>query len=291
MDFGVESNYEEFDIIDNEKEIKEVVRNEQSNKSNHSENQRLSTNPNRDVANRKEHEATDPERGKQAINRKEVKSRRGNEEGIGVKQNSKHEKQAGQDKKQYVLYILTDNSSKELIEYFGNRGVTVAKEFYEIEDLRNELLMQVKPAKIVIIDSGTGKFTGVGARKKLIDLLGISSDTNRIVMFNTNKAIKSAVKGTPSLDEKNISWFDYKGTAYILLKLLEDMQVEQYLSTGKRVIKREIDREQELKYKGVRVRKDYKFETVHSNDIDSILFLREMRKEDNLNLEEYNVTI
>ena len=147
-------------------------------------------------------------------------------------------------KKNYILYIIADRTFNGMLSYFRYYGVKVTKIFDSIQDATNTLLMQVEPCKVVIIDSGTGKFTSVSSRQALIELLSISDESNRTAVFYTDSVIKAEAKQNLISESRDITWHKYKTTADVAAILLQNLKKETYVYDIKDEEK--IDRSEEL---------------------------------------------
>lgn len=132
-------------------------------------------------------------------------------------------------KQDIVLQFVIDKSTSDMLEYFRGYGVNVSRIFNDIEEAKNEILMQINPCRIVIVDTGTGRFSLIGARKALIDLLGIGDEDNKISVFYTDSAIKEDISMAEEVDNRQIDWIKYRSTADILAILLQKRQDENYI--------------------------------------------------------------
>jgi len=149
-----------------------------------------------------------------------------------------------QDKDNYILYLIADKTFPGMLSYFRYYGLKVTKIFSNIEEAKDTLLMQIEPCKIVVVDSGTGKFTSISARRSLIDLLSISDETNKVSVFYTDSIIRSEAKNEISIEEKDITWHKYRSTADVLANLLQNLIKEHYVYDIKDA--EEVDKSEEL---------------------------------------------
>lgn len=134
--------------------------------------------------------------------------------------------------KKYVLYAIIDKQIDGLLNYFRNFGINVSKIFYNIKDARDALLMQIEPSKIIVIDTGTGRFANMAARKDLIDLMGISDEENHTTVFYSDSIIKTEVEYTKEVKDKQIEWVKYNSTAGVVAYLLQKMPGTEYVIDG-----------------------------------------------------------
>lgn len=127
-----------------------------------------------------------------------------------------------------VLYIIIDRKIHGLLGYFRNYGVNVSKIFTDIAEARNTMLMQTELSRLVVIDTGTGKFTNMASRRELVDLMGICDEDTKISVFYTDSVIKSEISSAAEVDDKHIDWSKYKSTAVVLALLLQKTKLENY---------------------------------------------------------------
>jgi len=133
------------------------------------------------------------------------------------------------DENSYVLYIVSDKNYIGTINYFRSFGINVSNIFSKLEDVRDCMLMQVAKSRLVVIDTGTGKFTNVTARKVLIDTIGIADEESKVAIFYTDSAMKSEIDSSIELKDKKIDWFKYKTTADTAANILMLAKKENYV--------------------------------------------------------------
>ena len=148
------------------------------------------------------------------------------------KKNKKSDTEKIQENKKFVLYAIIDRPIDGLLNYFRDYGVNVSKIFNSIKDARDALLMQIEPSKIMIIDTGTGRFANMAARKDLIDLMGISDEENQTLVFYSDSVIKTEVEYTKEVKDKQIKWVKYKSTAGVVAYMLQNMPGNEYVNDG-----------------------------------------------------------
>lgn len=134
-----------------------------------------------------------------------------------------------EDRQNIILYAITDKYNLGTISYYRNYGVNISRIFTNLEEARDTLLMQVEPFRVVVIDSGTGRFTNMGSRKQLIDLLGICDIDTKIAVFYTDSAIKTDVELADEVEDKKIEWFRFKSTPDVVAHLLQMSKKENYI--------------------------------------------------------------
>lgn len=131
--------------------------------------------------------------------------------------------------KDLILYIIMDKSNPSTLQYYRECGVNVSKIFTNINDAKDTLLMQINPVKILIVDTGTGRFSAMGSRKELLDLMGICDEDARISVYYTDTVIKSEVEYNESFEERNIHWHKFKSNTDVVAHLLRNIGKENYI--------------------------------------------------------------
>lgn len=124
------------------------------------------------------------------------------------------------EKPKMMLYLIIDKPVEGLLNYFRMSGVNVSNIYSDIGEAKNEVIMQSDPLRIVIVDTGLGKFTTTTMRAELIDMMGISDDQNRTTVFYTDSALKVDTLHTLGKSGKDIDWFKYQSTALVVATLL-----------------------------------------------------------------------
>lgn len=125
------------------------------------------------------------------------------------------------EKPKMVLYIVIDRPVGGMINYLRECGVKVSAIFNNITDIKNTVLMQSEPTRVVVVDTGLGKFSATAMRKELVDMFGISDEQNRTTVFFTDSVIKmETTRELGRSGSKHIEWLPYKSTAIIAATLL-----------------------------------------------------------------------
>lgn len=122
--------------------------------------------------------------------------------------------------KDKLLYIVTDRYTPQLLDYARECGLNVTNIYDSIDIIRDIRLMQFEPARIVIIDSGTGKFVTPTIRKDLVDLVGMNDADNCFTVFYTDTLIKSSAQSEVGKDSEFIEWFKYNNTVSCIATVL-----------------------------------------------------------------------
>ena len=119
------------------------------------------------------------------------------------------------------LYILIDKATNKFKKYIEDCGINATYVYDSIDAARDELFLEYDGYRLAIVDTGTGKFSGVAQRKDLIDLLGIMDDGCRASLFYTDDALRQEVKHSTSRMNKDITIQKYRGTADVVIELMK----------------------------------------------------------------------
>lgn len=161
-------------------------------------------------------------------------------------------------KREYVLYIVTDKQADGLLSYFRYYGCKVSKVFTNIKDASEAVVMSMTPCKVVVIETGRGKFTSVSNRKNLMEVLSLGAETdtsdddynNEVEIFYTDSIVKAEAKNSVEFDYKKLKWHKYSTTAVVLATLLQELKEETYVYEYED--SEEIDKSDDLiKFKGI----------------------------------------
>lgn len=183
----------------------------------------------------------------------------GNNQGNQEISNSTSEQSDGNSiKREYVLYIVTDKQAEGLLSYFRYYGCKVSKVFTSIKDASEAVVMSMTPCKVVVIETGRGKFTSVSNRKNLMEVLSLGAEANtgdddynnEVEIFYTDSIVKAEAKNSVEFDYRKLKWHNYSTTAVVLATLLQELKEETYVYEYED--KEEIDRSDALiEFKGV----------------------------------------
>lgn len=161
-------------------------------------------------------------------------------------------------KREYVLYIVTDKQADGLLSYFRYYGCKVSKVFTNIKDASEAVVMSMTPCKVVVIETGRGKFTSVSNRKNLMEVLSLGAETNtsdedynnEVEIFYTDSIVKAEAKNSVEFDYRKLKWHNYSTTAVVLATLLQELKEETYIYEYED--SEEIDKSDDLiKFKGI----------------------------------------
>ena len=128
------------------------------------------------------------EQGEVQLSKKELKKlQKAEKKAAKAMGKSKGDRDAQQEvpieKPKMMLYLVIDKPVEGLLNYCRIPGVNVSNIYSDIGEAKNEVIMQSDPLRIVIVDTGLGKFTTTTMRAVLIDMMGISDDQNRTTVF------------------------------------------------------------------------------------------------------------
>lgn len=219
------------------------------------------------------------------------------EEKEAASKHSKHSKRKKSKKEEddkpinLILYIVADKAHVGMASYCRNYGANVSRVFTNIAEARDSLLMQVEPFRVIVIDSGTGRFTNMGARKELIDLLGICDVDTRITVFYTDSAIKTDVELSDEVEDKKINWYKYRSTPDIVAHILQNSEKENYILDANSNDNLVVD-ESILNIKGLSAKEGKKIDLGKpSITLDDIIFNMVNNKSTEGELPKYNIKI
>lgn len=128
--------------------------------------------------------------------------------------------------KECSLIILCEEIKTGVVDYFADNGIYIKSMFTSISDTTFEVMKAEGNCRIVIIESGTGKFITQDARHELCDLLGVGSSSAKASVFYSNSVLKNTLRS----EAKNIKFIDVDYTPYtsiltVLNKLSEYNEV------------------------------------------------------------------
>lgn len=129
------------------------------------------------------------------------------------------------------LLLLTDRYHSNLLRYFRGCGLKVRKIYTDLKQLRNAVMFAYSTVRVVIVDTGLGKFTNLAARSEIKDILGMVEDSCRISFFYTDTISLNEAKDSLEFNWKDIDWHKYVSTADIAATILKtaNKKNEQYV--------------------------------------------------------------
>lgn len=199
-----------------------------------------------------------PEEEEITLDNKEVEHEKKVETKEKVKENDEETKDTVKKEENLILYIVTDRKVPGMLKYFRDCDINVSSIFTSIKDAKDTLLMQVEPSRIIIMDTGTGRFTNIASRKSLVDMIGICDDDTHISVFFTDSIIKSEVHNSTEIDAKQIEWYKYRSTIDVVAHITQFkiQNKENYVLDidTSNSDETKIEKELLLKHKGIAVR-------------------------------------
>lgn len=145
------------------------------------------------------------------------------------------------------VLVLTDRYHSNLLRYFRGCGFNVRKVYTDLKQLRNSVMFAYGPVRVVIIDTGLGKFTNLSARAEIKDILGMVEDTCRISFFYTDTISLNEAKDSSEFNWKDIDWHKYVSTASTVATMLKTAQKKN----EKYIIEEDISEEDEVTWESV----------------------------------------
>lgn len=122
-----------------------------------------------------------------------------------------------------VLFFLTERKMPGLYEYARAYGINIKNIFNNIEDAEVGMVIEEKPTRLVVIESGLGKFIRTANRKDLANLMGLSAgnDDKKITIFYTDSVLLSDARKVMGRRYKELSCHKYRGTIEVIRELLK----------------------------------------------------------------------
>lgn len=124
------------------------------------------------------------------------------------------------DKKPLNLYIVTDRKIPNLLTYLRERGLAVSNIFESINEAKDMLILQGENCRLVIMETGSGRFTGTSTRKEIVDIIGLSDENTQVSVFYTDSIVKSETIRVIDKKVKRIDWIKYTTTLDMAVRLL-----------------------------------------------------------------------
>ncbi len=183
-----------------------------------------------------------------------------------------------------VLYVLSERNIHGLKNYAAEHGLDIEQCFTDVEEAKIAMLIESRPTRMIIIESGLGKFISTGARKDIIDLIGIcDGGEKKVSVFYTNSLLKGDTLKTTGKKGKELLWFNYRSTLDVIKDTLE--LKEKYVKQN--VVDVDIETEKIMAYQGREVYIEKPLEVKVTNNI-----LEEMKlAEQGESLPKFNVTV
>lgn len=123
-------------------------------------------------------------------------------------------------KQKVSLFVLTDKLTPHMMEFARDSGLAVSNIFTSVDDLKSLLMTTFGVTRIVVVDSGTGRFVAPATRKDLIDAIGMADDDVKFTVFYTSNLLREDAKNTLTDNSDNVEWVPYKCTAVCVAVML-----------------------------------------------------------------------
>ena len=131
-------------------------------------------------------------------------------------------------KQKVSLFVLTDKLTPHMMEFARDSGLAVSNIFTSVDDLKSLLMTTFGVTRIVVVDSGTGRFVAPATRKDLIDAIGMADDDVKFTVFYTSNLLKEDAKNTLTDNSANVEWVPYKCTSVCVAVMLMH-KAEEYV--------------------------------------------------------------
>lgn len=131
-------------------------------------------------------------------------------------------------KQKVSLFVLTDKLTPHMMEFARDSGLAVSNIFTSVDDLKSLLMTTFGVTRIVVVDSGTGRFVAPATRKDLIDAIGMADEDVKFTVFYTSNLLREDAKNTLSDNSDNVEWVPYKCTAVCVAVMLMH-KTEEYV--------------------------------------------------------------
>lgn len=131
-------------------------------------------------------------------------------------------------KQKVSLFVLTDKLTPHMMEFARDSGLAVSNIFTSVDDLKSLLMTTFGVTRIVVVDSGTGRFVAPATRKDLIDAIGMADDDVKFTVFYTSNLLKEDAKNTLTDNSDNVEWVPYKCTSVCVAVMLMH-KAEEYV--------------------------------------------------------------
>lgn len=131
-------------------------------------------------------------------------------------------------KQKVSLFVLTDKLTPHTLEFARDSGLAVSNIFTSVDDLKSLLMTTFGVTRIVVVDSGTGRFVAPATRKDLIDAIGMADDDVKFTVFYTSNLLKEDAKNTLTDNSANVEWVPYKCTSVCVAVMLMH-KAEEYV--------------------------------------------------------------
>lgn len=124
-------------------------------------------------------------------------------------------------KKEIKCFVLTDNIKPTMLEYLRSCGLNVEKIWSNPEDAIDDMSIIGEEYRLVIIETGTGEFSTISCRDRLVEVIEVATINNSVSIFYTDGALRSSCRLNTSIQHKMVSWSKYKSTIECIASVLK----------------------------------------------------------------------
>lgn len=119
-----------------------------------------------------------------------------------------------------TLVILMDRSIPNFLTYCRNLGLNVHSIFHSVKDMEDFLLFRSQ-VRIVIMETGVGKFNNINNRQDVVSLIGSCDEDRAVTVFFTDSVLRMDAKQLGRQLYKSVQWHKFDSTLVSIATLLE----------------------------------------------------------------------
>lgn len=119
-----------------------------------------------------------------------------------------------------TLVLLMDRQIPNFLAYCRQVGLNVHSIFYTVEDCESFCMFK-EGIRLVIFETGIGKFNSVALREKISSLIGSADETREISVFYTDSVLRMDVKSANREAFKRVTWHKYKTSLISISELVQ----------------------------------------------------------------------
>lgn len=127
-------------------------------------------------------------------------------------------------------FVLTDCDKPNTLKYLRSCGLAVSKLWNTPEEAIDYLSIMDSEYRLVIIETGTGEFSTVASREKIMEVLEVATVSSKASVFYTDVAIRSSSRLSKRVNSKQIEWKKYRSTIESVASVFnnEEVYIEDY---------------------------------------------------------------
>jgi|LSQX01.3.fsa_nt_gb hypothetical protein len=123
---------------------------------------------------------------------------------------------------QVALYMVIEKEIPYLGSFMAKYNLCVQKIYTDIDEAKIDMLVETRPTRLVIVETGLGKFLSTRKRKDIVDLIGVCDGVDKkVFVFYTNLLLKSDISKELGKRGVSIQWSKYRGTISMIKDILE----------------------------------------------------------------------